>query len=48
MKLTDRQIKWLCRIFPISAIIGPVGIPLNIMVYLILLVYVVGGGYNDI
>lgn len=34
--LTDRQIKWLCILFPISAIIGPVGVPLNIIIYLII------------
>ena len=35
--ISDRQIKWLCRIFPISAVIGPIGIPINIGVYAIIL-----------
>ena len=34
--ITERQIKWLCGFFPISAFIGPIGIPINILLYFIL------------
>lgn len=32
MRLTDRGLKWLIRIFPIAAL-GPLGLMLNIVVY---------------
>ena len=36
MYLTDRQIKWMCIIFPISAFIGPVGAVINVLIYLVI------------
>jgi len=39
MKLTDRQIKILRCVFPVTVIIGPVGIPLNIILYGILIYF---------
>ena len=33
MMLTDRQIKWLIRIFPISGVLGPIGMIPNSLLY---------------
>lgn len=41
-ELTDKQIKILCRIFPVSALVGPVGILMNIGLYIILGILIVG------
>ena len=38
--ISDRQIKWLCRIFPISTYIGPVGIFLNIILYAVIIAFI--------
>ena len=36
--LSDRQIKWLCIVFPLSAIMGPIGMIINIFIYLVIAV----------
>lgn len=41
--LTDRQIEWLCILFPVSAIIGPVGILVNIFIYLVIAMCIITG-----
>ena len=43
MKLTDKQILLLCILFPISNIIGPIGILVNIFVYLVIFVCITTG-----
>ena len=43
MYLTDRQIKWLCIFFPISAIIGPLGMLINIFIYIVIAVCIFRG-----
>lgn len=35
-ELTNQQIKVLCWIFPISALIGPIGIFFNAILYIII------------
>lgn len=41
--LTDRQIKWLCILFPVSAVIGPIGILVNVLIYLVIAVCIFRG-----
>ena len=41
--LTDRQIKWLCILFPISAFIGPLGAVINVLIYLVIAVCIFRG-----
>ena len=41
--LTDRQIMWLSIMFPVSAIIGPVGILINVFIYLVIAVCIFRG-----
>ena len=40
--LTDRQIKWLCILFPMS-VVGPLGLLINVLIYLVIAVCIFRG-----